>query len=146
MNNQKPLIVAFLVISAAVASFAAGIDQRVMNKPEKGYTGKPGVHILRVDGTVLQVIDKGVLLSPWMNRTLEPYKDDRGILHDGGTQMTQTLAVMGAPTSLVDGDRFQGIIYPAGRMTYVGTDGAQKTVQRYATTPQLASSLISQQK
>lgn len=124
----------------ARASASAAQANVQFEKPPKGGTGKPGVHILRVAGKVLQVLPDGILLaSDWLNQTLEPYTDDNGTLHEGATIMDEPLFVLGAPSNLVDGDHFSGVVYPAGIYIYAAVTGARKTIRCYATTPKVAA-------
>jgi hypothetical protein len=111
----------------------------VSQKPPRGSIGTPGVHILRVKGTVLQVLRDGILLSDWDNKTLEPYTDDGGIEHSGADgPMDQPIFIAGVGADLVDGSTFDGVIFPAGHFGYASTTGAEKTVFCYATTAQVA--------
>ena len=74
--------------AATKAATNTAIEALLAAKPPKGHTSDPGVHILRVEGKVLQVLSDGVLLeSGWQNQTLEPYTDDRGVNHSGATIM-----------------------------------------------------------
>ena len=122
------------------AAAKTAIEALLNAKPPKGQIGDLGVHILRVEGKVLQVLSDGMLLAnEWENQTLEPYTDDRGVNHSGANIMNEPLFVLCPPSKLVDGDRFSGVIYPAGTYTYTSTLGAGKTVRCYAISPQVAA-------
>jgi hypothetical protein len=111
---------------------------KVTQKPPPGETSTPGVHVLRVSGRVLQVLKNGILLGDWTNETLEPYKDEKGIWHGGGNEMDEPLMIVGDSSNFVDGDKYNGVVYPAGKFSYTNTLGATKTIWRYATSPELA--------
>ena len=111
----------------------------VSQRPERGHSGTPGVHVLRVKGRVLQVLPEGILVADWDSYTLDPYTDERGISHSGSScSMPETLLIVGVESSLVDGSVFSGVVYPAGRFAYTSTTGATRTALRYAATPELA--------
>lgn len=125
--------------AAAAKATAAEATQNsaiVFEKPRRGTIGKPGIHILRVSGQVLQIMPDGVLLGEWQSHTLE-----RDGNRYGSNVMSEPLFVAGAPANLVDGEKFSGVVYPAGRYTYTSVIGAGKTIHRYATSPQLATKL-----
>ena len=114
-------------------SAAKGTMNRVapIVNPPAGGIGRPGVHTLRVVGRISQVLPVGIILDSWESWTVEPYGS-----HNGSNRMQQTLLIVGAPANLLDGDRFSGVVYLAGRFSYAGT-----IVHRYATSPGLAKAV-----
>lgn len=117
----------------------AAVEAVLNAKPPKGQTGKPGIHVLRVNGRVLQILSDGILLAgEWLNQVVEPAIDGQDPESGGGVIIREPLLILCPSSKYVDGDKFSGVIYPAGTYTYTSTLGADKTVRCYAVNPQVA--------
>jgi hypothetical protein len=107
---------------------------------------------LRLDGDVAQVLDDGILLknattvglytetveqkgfiplgSKWAKVTREA--------HYRAAPEYKNVFIIGDARGLIDGERWRGIVYPAGTYSYTTVVGAGATVKCFAVTPETA--------
>jgi len=99
--------------------------------PAAGHIGKVGAETLRVEGKIVEASTDGILLQQWTNLTLIRFGNQ-----SGESVMNQPLWIAGAPSNLLEGDFFRGVVYAGGRRRVAGS-----LVPQYAVSPELAMKL-----
>lgn len=127
-------LIFFVLTSFNFAVAKEPLDTVNFTKPKPGHTGVVGKDILRIIGTVFSVQDDGVLLLNWENFTLEPYGT-----HGGSTGYDEFIFIACDSSKMVDGDKFDSVVYPAGRVKMGGS-----TMHLYADSSKLALKLIAE--
>jgi hypothetical protein len=99
--------------------------------PAAGSIGKVGAETLRVEGKIAETATDGILLQQWTNLTLVRFGNQYG-----ENVMNQPLWIAGAPSHLLEGDFFRGVVYAGGHRRV-----ADSLIYQYAVSPELAIKL-----
>ncbi len=115
--------------------------EKMFKLPEKGHSGQMG-EVIRVEAKFYFMLSPSVTAVEITSTVVEPYTDERGILHDGGTKYREPIAVYGLPDNFAENSpRWKGILYPAG----TAISGSTKYFV-YATTKEKAIEVMESRK